>query len=176
MDSEEYPVLIFQLAEQDGGGFVATAPDLKGCFADGESREAALADVKKAIEEWIDEAKRLGRPVPKPGDCAVRAQAERGHLEKLIDAQDDLVKRQSDLLKSQDKLLDKQDKLLDKQGKLLRDARADIARIKETLEGLAGSREARHSYDHWGHSTPCAFPAAEGTVVADAISPHRVLQ
>lgn len=31
----EYPILLVSLAEDDGGGFLAVAPDLQGCMSDG---------------------------------------------------------------------------------------------------------------------------------------------
>jgi antitoxin HicB len=62
----DYPVLIEPLAAEEGGGFFATVPDLPGCGSDGETPEEALANVRDAIASWIDEARSLGRPVPKP--------------------------------------------------------------------------------------------------------------
>jgi predicted RNase H-like HicB family nuclease len=35
-------------------------------MSDGETREEALANVEDAIAAWIEEAKELGHPVPKP--------------------------------------------------------------------------------------------------------------
>ena len=62
----DYPVMIEPLDIQDGGGFLATVPDLPGCASDGETPEEALANVRDAIAAWIEEARTLGRPVPKP--------------------------------------------------------------------------------------------------------------
>jgi predicted RNase H-like HicB family nuclease len=62
----DYPVLIEPLAAEDGGGFLATAPDLPGRMSDGSSAEDALSNVQAAIAEWIDEARALGREVPPP--------------------------------------------------------------------------------------------------------------
>ena len=62
----EFPVIIEPLSEDDGGGFAALVPDLPGCLSDGETPEAALANVQDAIAAWIDEAKALGREVPQP--------------------------------------------------------------------------------------------------------------
>ncbi|HEX8165774.1 MAG TPA: type II toxin-antitoxin system HicB family antitoxin [Beijerinckiaceae bacterium] len=61
-----YPVVVEPLSVEDGGGFLATAPDLPGCMSDGETPEEALRSVQEAIAEWIEEARRLGREVPKP--------------------------------------------------------------------------------------------------------------
>ena len=46
--------------------FVAEVPELPGCMAHGESQEAALANIKEAIELWIDTAKEFGDSVPEP--------------------------------------------------------------------------------------------------------------
>lgn len=66
MTSLTYPVMVEPLPPQQGGGFLATVPDLPGCMSDGETPEEALRSVQEAIGEWIDEARRLGREVPKP--------------------------------------------------------------------------------------------------------------
>lgn len=66
MSKLDYPVLIEPLSPEDGGGFVATVPDLPGCMSDGETPEQALAEVQDAIAAWIDEAQKLGRSVPSP--------------------------------------------------------------------------------------------------------------
>jgi antitoxin HicB len=59
----DYTVMI---EPAEGGGFIALVPDLPGCMSDGETAEEALHSVRDAIAEWIDEANRLGRPVPEP--------------------------------------------------------------------------------------------------------------
>ena len=57
--------LIIYWSEEDGA-FVVEVPELRGCMADGETYEAAVANAKKVIEEWIETAHSLGRPVPEP--------------------------------------------------------------------------------------------------------------
>ena len=61
-----YPVLIEPLGAEDGGGFLATVPDLPGCMSDGDTPEQALANVQDAIAAWIESATELGRKVPAP--------------------------------------------------------------------------------------------------------------
>ena len=61
-----YPVVVEPLSVEDGGGFLAPPPDLPGGMSDGETPEEALRSVQEAIAEWIEEARRLGREVPKP--------------------------------------------------------------------------------------------------------------
>ena len=50
MNPLRYAVTIEPLADSDGGGFLATVPDLPGCMSDGETPEEALANVRDAIE------------------------------------------------------------------------------------------------------------------------------
>jgi predicted RNase H-like HicB family nuclease len=66
MPKLEYPVLIEPLSPDDGGGFLATAPDLPGCASDGESPEEALANIREALAAWIEAAQDMGRAIPSP--------------------------------------------------------------------------------------------------------------
>ncbi len=66
MGASDYPVRIDPLPAEDGGGFIAWVPDLPGCMSDGETKEEAERNVRAAINEWLDEATRLGREVPTP--------------------------------------------------------------------------------------------------------------
>jgi antitoxin HicB len=62
----DYAIVVEQLDEADGAGWLASVPALPGCYGDGETRAAALEDVLSAIEEWKDAARQLGRDVPGP--------------------------------------------------------------------------------------------------------------
>lgn len=66
MDAHRYRVIIEPLSEEDGGGFIATVPELPGCMSDGETRQEALANAEDAIATWIYCAEQMGRPVPAP--------------------------------------------------------------------------------------------------------------
>ncbi|WP_375510186.1 type II toxin-antitoxin system HicB family antitoxin [uncultured Nostoc sp.] len=46
--------------------FVAEVPELLGCAADGDTYQEALHNVELVMQEWIETAKDLGRPVPVP--------------------------------------------------------------------------------------------------------------
>ncbi len=61
-----YKVVIEPLSEEDGGGFLATVPELPGCMSDGETRAEALANVEDAIATWIYCARKAGEPIPEP--------------------------------------------------------------------------------------------------------------
>ncbi len=64
MRKPEYAVVIEPLSEEEGGGFLATVPDLPGCASDGETREEAARNVEDAIACWLEEARALGRAIP----------------------------------------------------------------------------------------------------------------
>lgn len=65
MGSElRYEVIIYWCDEDEA--FVAEVPELPGCAADGTTYEQALANVRIIIEEWIETATELGRPIPEP--------------------------------------------------------------------------------------------------------------
>ncbi len=59
-----YEVILFW-SDQDQA-FIAQVPELPGCAADGETYQEALAAVEVVINEWIETAQELGRPIPVP--------------------------------------------------------------------------------------------------------------
>jgi len=70
--SLEYAVRIERLAETDGGGYLATVPDLPGCMSDGATPEEALKNVQEAIVSWIEAAREWKQEVPKPSPPLAR--------------------------------------------------------------------------------------------------------
>jgi predicted RNase H-like HicB family nuclease len=60
----KYEVIIYW--SQEDQAFVAEVPELPGCSADGKTYQEALANVEVVIQEWIETAKELGRPIPAP--------------------------------------------------------------------------------------------------------------
>jgi len=46
--------------------FVAEAPQLYGCKADGDSYMTALKNIERVIDEWIEVASDIGRNIPVP--------------------------------------------------------------------------------------------------------------
>ncbi len=60
----KYEIIIYW-SEEDGS-FIAEVPELPGCTADGATYQEVLANVEKVIDEWIETATELGRPIPKP--------------------------------------------------------------------------------------------------------------
>jgi len=73
MNSPGYAVIIEPLADSDGGGFVATVPDLPGCMSDGATDVEALENAHDAIAAWIEQATAMGRAIPAPTRQRVHA-------------------------------------------------------------------------------------------------------
>ena len=59
-----YEIIVYWSDED--GAFVAEVPELPGCMAHGDTQEAALANVKGAIQLWVDTAREFGDPIPEP--------------------------------------------------------------------------------------------------------------
>src|SRR6266481_3034000 len=59
-----YEIIIYW--SQADEAFIAEVPELPGCAADGKTYKEALANVEIIIQEWIETAKELGRPIPAP--------------------------------------------------------------------------------------------------------------
>lgn len=60
----KYEVIIYWT--KDDQAFIAEVPELPGCAADGGTYQEALAHVETVIQEWLETAKDLGRPIPEP--------------------------------------------------------------------------------------------------------------
>lgn len=63
---DHYSIRLRPLTEEDGGGWLAEAPDLPGCMSDGETPAEALENVQDAINEWLAAAREMGREIPHP--------------------------------------------------------------------------------------------------------------
>ncbi len=70
---EAYTVTVTPLSEDDGGGFLATIPDLPGCMGDGETEMEAILDVRSAALCWIEGALADGEDIPAPSRRALEA-------------------------------------------------------------------------------------------------------
>ena len=60
----KYEVIIYW-SEEDRE-FIAEVPELPGCAADGETYQEALQNLEIIMQEWIETANALGRPIPQP--------------------------------------------------------------------------------------------------------------
>lgn len=57
--------MIIYWSDEDGA-VIAEVRELAGCAADGRTYGEAVANAEKVIREWIETARELGRPVPRP--------------------------------------------------------------------------------------------------------------
>ncbi|SMH55375.1 type II toxin-antitoxin system HicB family antitoxin [Mesorhizobium australicum] len=73
-DPTLYRVHLRPLSGDEGGGWLATLPDLPGCTGDGGTEIEAIEDVRRAALEWADAATRDGDPVPPPTRNAIAAE------------------------------------------------------------------------------------------------------
>lgn len=62
----DYPLVILWSEEDEA--YLVRVPDLPGCMADGPTQEAALANARVVIQEWIETANEEGRGIPVPLD------------------------------------------------------------------------------------------------------------
>ncbi|MBI4289692.1 MAG: type II toxin-antitoxin system HicB family antitoxin [Chloroflexi bacterium] len=67
----KYEVIIYW--SEDDQAFIAEVPELAGCAADGATYQEAVGNVEVAIQEWIETARELGRPIPHPNRRLVSA-------------------------------------------------------------------------------------------------------
>jgi predicted RNase H-like HicB family nuclease len=71
MPKPKYEVIIYW--SEDDHAFIAEVPELPGCAADGKTHRDALRNVEGVILEWLETARDLGRPIPKPRGPLVSA-------------------------------------------------------------------------------------------------------
>jgi predicted RNase H-like HicB family nuclease len=46
--------------------FIVEVPELPGCMADGVTYQEAIVNAEGVVQEWIETAQQLGRPIPEP--------------------------------------------------------------------------------------------------------------
>ncbi len=64
IDMIRYELIIYWSKDDDS--FVVEVPELPGCMADGQTYAEAIANADAVINEWIDTARELGRPILEP--------------------------------------------------------------------------------------------------------------
>lgn len=62
--NKKYEIIIYWSSEDEA--FIAEVPELPGCKADGATYQEALTNAEKIIDEWLETAMELGRPIPQP--------------------------------------------------------------------------------------------------------------
>ena len=61
MESFRYTVI---LEREEDGGYHASCPALKGCHTQGDTLDEAVANVREAIEVYLESLKARGEPIP----------------------------------------------------------------------------------------------------------------
>ncbi|WP_254568452.1 type II toxin-antitoxin system HicB family antitoxin [Oscillatoria sp. HE19RPO] len=59
-----YEIIMYWSQEDEA--FIAEVPELAGCAADGATYQEALTHVEVIMQEWMETAQALGRPIPEP--------------------------------------------------------------------------------------------------------------
>ena len=59
-----YEIVLYWSNEDQS--YIAEVTELAGCAADGPTYEQALANVEVVIDQWIETARGLNRPIPEP--------------------------------------------------------------------------------------------------------------
>lgn len=59
-----YEMIVYWSDEDNA--FIVEVPELPGCMAEGATYQEAVANAETIIQEWIETAKELGRPIPEP--------------------------------------------------------------------------------------------------------------
>jgi len=62
--TNRYELIIYW--SKDDNSFVVEVPELPGCVADGQTYAEAVSNAEEMIDEWIETARKLGRPIPEP--------------------------------------------------------------------------------------------------------------
>lgn len=60
----KYELIIYW--SDDDQAFICEVPELSGCMSDGATYHEAVANTEVVIQEWIETARALNRPVPEP--------------------------------------------------------------------------------------------------------------
>jgi predicted RNase H-like HicB family nuclease len=53
----------------EDAAFVVDVPELPGCMAHGATPAEAVAHAQDAISHWLEAARDMGRPIPRPRGC-----------------------------------------------------------------------------------------------------------
>ena len=59
------------LEPDETGGYVVSCPSLPGCYSQGETVDAALANIREAIEICLEDLKAQGEELPDPSGVLI---------------------------------------------------------------------------------------------------------
>jgi predicted RNase H-like HicB family nuclease len=63
-----YNIVIKHITDESGSYYFASVLELNGCYSDGQTIEEAYANIREAMEGWIETNIGNGLPVPQPID------------------------------------------------------------------------------------------------------------
>jgi len=63
-----YNIILRYVEDESGSYYFATVQELDGCMSDGETPEEAYANIREAMEGWIETKLESGFTVPTPFD------------------------------------------------------------------------------------------------------------
>jgi len=63
---EDYTIMTSPIAEDDGGGYLATILEMQGCLGDGETVEAAIDKLRDSFVSLLAVLKQDKKAIPKP--------------------------------------------------------------------------------------------------------------
>ena len=66
VDADAYAATVVALPSSEGGGYLASAVELPGCVATGETQAEALDELLDAICSWVRTAREFGDEIPPP--------------------------------------------------------------------------------------------------------------
>lgn len=55
----------------ESGGFVVSCPSLPGCHSQGDTQAEALANIREAIQSYLESLKKHHQPVPSEAEVEV---------------------------------------------------------------------------------------------------------
>lgn len=61
-----YKIELTPLSKDDGGGYLATIPLLKGCASDGRTPDEAIRNLREAQKAWFFSSLKHDDPIPVP--------------------------------------------------------------------------------------------------------------
>lgn len=67
-------VAVFE--REEDGGFSVYVPDLPGCASQGDTHEAAVANIREAIESYLEALAKLAQAIPDPRTSIETVQVE----------------------------------------------------------------------------------------------------
>ena len=64
-----YSIVFRHVKDDSGDYYFATVQELDGCMSDGATLEEANANIREAMEGWIETKLEAGLPIPEPSDA-----------------------------------------------------------------------------------------------------------